>query len=98
MGVLQTMVNPGQSAMKELFGNPVYAQVPEDFWTDDWCRGVRCKTYLGQLCDHSNPDEGRWCVQPRQESQAADLVAHCIVINPDQVTIQVLDGKLSDYA
>lgn len=71
-------------------------EIPEPFRTDDWCRGLRSRTYLGGICSHSGP-ESEVCVQPRRESQAADLEAPCIPFDPDTAKITVLPGKLGDY-
>jgi hypothetical protein len=93
--VSQVMENPGEANLP--WSHPVLAEIPEEFWTDDWCRGVRWRVYLGNLCSHSGR-ESPACIQPRRESQAEGMEAPCVPFDPDHVRLMVLDGKLSDYS
>jgi hypothetical protein len=93
--IQQVMENPGVHSLP--WSHPVLAEIPEQFWTDDWCRGLRYRVYLGNLCSHSGP-ESPACIQPRRESQAEGMDAHCVPFDPDHVRLMVLDGKLSDYS
>ena len=85
------------------WGSPVLVEVPEEFWSPDWRRGVRSKTYLGMLCSHCGPERDgrgipyRVCVQPRRESQAEDEQAPCVPFNWEHAKITALAGKLADY-
>jgi hypothetical protein len=79
------------------WGKPALVRIPEEFWTDDWCRGLRYRVYLGEICSHSDPSQSLVCVQPRRESQAEGMESPCIPFDLDHAEIQVLEGKLSDY-
>jgi hypothetical protein len=98
---------PGQLALWKStadlpWDRPVLVEVAEEFWSDDWLRGVRSKTYLGMLCSHFGPELDRHgnrypvCVQPRCESQAA--AAPCVPFDWEHAKITALEGKLKDYA
>jgi hypothetical protein len=93
--VLQVMENPGEANLP--WGRPVLAEIPEEFWTDDWCRGVRAKIILGMLCSPCGRTDARVCLQPRRESQAEGMEADCVPVDPDHIRLIVLDGKLPDY-
>jgi len=93
--VVRVMENPGEKNLP--WNHPVLAEIPEKFWTDDWCRGVRARIVLGSLCDHSGP-ESPACIQPRRENQGEGMEAHCVPFDPDHVRLMVLDGKLGDYS
>lgn len=80
------------------WGRPVLVEIEEPSGSADWCRGVRSKTYLGYLGEHSNLAEGRVCVQPRRESQAAGMEAPCVPFDPERAWIRVLPGELADYS
>jgi hypothetical protein len=93
--VVRTMENPGEASLP--WSSPVLAEIPEEFWTDDWRQGVRYKIVLGHLCSPCGRTDARVCLQPRTESQAKGDEAHCVPVDPDHVRLIVLDGKLSDY-
>jgi hypothetical protein len=79
------------------WGRAAEVEIPETFWTDDWCRGLRSKTYLGEICAHHDPAQGPVCVQPKRESQAEGMEPPCIPFDPATAKITVLPGKLRDY-
>jgi hypothetical protein len=94
--VTRAMENPGLANLP--WGKPVLAAIPERFWTQDWCWGVRYKIVLGGLCSHSDLSQSPACIQPRRESQAEGMEPPCVPFDPDNVRLMLLDGKLSDYA
>lgn len=79
------------------WGSVVLVEIPEEFWSDDYLRGVWSKTFIGRLCDHAQPDEGKVCVQPARESQAEGCDAPCMPFDLAKVRITAIPGKLADY-
>ncbi len=91
MSVIEVLDKP--SAGQVPFGKPALVEVPEEFWTDDWCNGLRSRTYLGDLCHHV---EGGTCVQPAPCNQGMNHPP-CIPFDPARAKITVLNGRLGDY-
>lgn len=91
MSVIEVLNRPDSG--KVPYGKPALVEVPEEFWTPDWCNGLRTRTYIGDICHHS---DGSTCVQPPHVNQGMPEPA-CIPFDPAKAVISVLSGRLSDY-
>lgn len=77
------------------FGKVVKCTVPVEFWSDDWHDGMRFKVYIGTVCSHH---EGGVCLQPPPREQGIDEDrAQCFPLT-SRMKLEVLPGKLKDYA
>jgi hypothetical protein len=79
---------------EKLLGKTVRCAVPVDFWSDDWHDGLRARVYVGMICNHYN---GGFCLQPPLRQHGADEErGHCFPVT-DEMTFEVLPGKMADY-
>ena len=89
---------PGQLPLWEKpdlpWGRPALVEVPEPFWSEGWLQGVRSRTYLGNVCHHSDPKEGLVCVEPLPQQGTPQ---RCTPFDPRTARIRVLPGRLGDY-
>lgn len=92
MSVIEVLDRPAADQVP--VGKPAMVEIPEQFWSDGWCDGVRSRTYIGDLCYHSGGPG--MCVQPAWINQGRPE-PQCIPFDPGTVKIRVLSGKLSDY-
>ena len=79
------------------WGKPVLIEIPEKYWTNDWCQVVRSKTYIGTLCSHYDARESLICIQPPQAG-IQHVKVQCVPIKDlNECKLTVLKGKLKDY-
>lgn len=79
------------------WGKPARVEIPVEFGSDDYLRGIRSRTYIGHICSHSDPSESLVCVEPPSHQVVLDPPKTCIPFDPEKATITVLEGKLADW-